>query len=66
MGEGELIKALVFCACNDGEGDRERIPAASVGLPRERRTVSRVRSILRNERVKISCFLGLKMSVHRL
>ena len=64
-GEGELIRACVFWVCKDGEGDRDKMPEARAGLPRERSTVSRVRSILRRERVRISCFLGLLMSVHR-
>ena len=41
------------------------MPEAILGFPRDRRTVSSVRSILRKERVRISCFLGLLMSVHR-
>ena len=35
------------------------MPEAMLGLPNERSTVSSVRSILRSERVRISCFLGL-------
>lgn len=35
------------------------MPEAMLGFPNERRTVSSVRSILRSERVRISCFLGL-------
>ena len=58
-----LISACVFWACRLGEGDRDNIPEATEGLPRERRTVSNVRSIFRKERVKISCFLGLQMSL---
>ncbi len=40
------------------------MPDVRLGLPSERRTVSRVLSILRSERVRISCFLGLQLSVH--
>jgi hypothetical protein len=40
-----------------GEGERESMPDAMDGLPIDRRTVSRVRSILRRERVRSSCFL---------
>lgn len=47
------------CGCADGEGDRDIMPEAMLGLPKDRSTVSRVRSILRRERVRISCFLGL-------
>lgn len=57
-GEGELMRACVFWVCSVGDGDRESIPDAMLGFPRERRTVSRVRSILRKDRVRISCFLG--------
>lgn len=44
--------------CAEGEGEREIMPEAMLGLPMDRRTVSSVRSILRKERVRISCFLG--------
>lgn len=60
-----MIRACVFCDCKLGDGDRDIIPPARLGFPRERRTVSSVRSIFRKERVKISCFLGLPMSIHR-
>ena len=39
------------------------MPEAMLGFPKERKTVSKVRSILRRERVKISCFLGLEKLV---
>lgn len=43
--------------CAEGEGEREIIPDAILGLPIDLKTVSRVFSILRSERVRISCFL---------
>lgn len=61
-GEGELMRACVFWVCRVGEGDRESIPDATLGFPRERRTVSRVRSILRKDRVRISCFLRQRVN----
>ena len=60
-GEGEFARsACVPTVCADGEGEREIMPEAMLGLPIERRTVSSVRSILRSERVRISCFLDEK------
>ncbi len=60
-GEGEFARsACVPAVCAKGEGEREIMPEAMLGLPIERRTVSRVRSILRSERVRISCFLSEK------
>ena len=44
----------------EGEGVRDTMPEATAlipGLLMDRSTVSRVRSILRNERVSSSCFL---------
>jgi hypothetical protein len=38
-------------------GERDTIPEVIPGLPIDRSTVSSVRSILRRERVRISCFL---------
>lgn len=56
-GEGDSARrACVPAVCAEGEGEREIMPEAMLGLPMDRRTVSRVRSILRNERVRISCF----------
>ena len=57
------MSAWVFWVCSDGEGERESMPEVMLGLPSERRTVSRVLSILRKERVRISCFLGLQISI---
>lgn len=47
-----------------GEGDRETMPDAMLGLPIDLSTVSRVRSIFLSDLVKSSCFLVLKLSVH--
>lgn len=41
------------------------MPEAMLGFPSDRSTVSNVRSILRRERVRISCFLGLDVSVYK-
>ena len=57
-GEGDWARrACVPAACAEGEGEREFVPGGMPGLPMVRRTVSRVRSILRKERVSTSCFL---------
>ena len=65
-GEGVAMRACVPCVvCADGDGERDSMPDAILGLPRDRRTVSRVRSILRRERVRISCFLGLPVSIRQ-
>jgi len=50
-------RAWVPAACAEGEDEREIMPEAMLGFPMVRRTVSRVRSILRKERVRTSCFL---------
>jgi hypothetical protein len=42
-----------------GEGERETMPEAMEGLPMERKTVSRVCSIFRKDRVRSSCFLKM-------
>ena len=58
-GDGVASRGCDPCTWFDGDGDREIMPEAMLGLPNERSTVSSVRSILRRERVRISCFLGL-------
>ena len=58
-GDGVANNGWELGGCPDGDGDREIMPEAILGLPSDRRTVSSVRSILRSERVRISCFLGL-------
>lgn len=58
-GDGVASSGCEPWPCPDGEGEREIMPEAMLGLPNERSTVSSVRSILRSERVRISCFLGL-------
>lgn len=65
-GEGVANNTCVPCVCAEGEAERESMPDAMLGFPNERRTVSSVLSILRNERVRISCFLGLALSVHKV
>lgn len=44
----------------EGDGEREIIPEAVLGFPRDLKTVSKVFSIFFMERARISCFLGLK------
>jgi hypothetical protein len=61
-GVGEASSACVFAVWSDGEGDREAIPEESDERPGaliERRTVSSVFSIFRNERVNCSCLRKL-------
>ncbi len=60
MGEGDLARRAWVVFCPEGEGEREIMPDAILGLPMDLKTVSRVFSILRRERVKISCFLYQK------
>jgi hypothetical protein len=57
-GEGDLARrACVGAFWAEGDGEREIIPETMLGLPIDLRTVSRVFSILRRERVRSSCFL---------
>lgn len=51
------IKSCVDCPCGSGDGDRETMPETILGFPMERRTVSKVFSILRRDRESNSCFL---------
>ena len=46
-----------------GDGDREIMPDAMLGLPIDLSTVSKVRSIFRRDLVRSSCFLVLELSV---
>ena len=56
--EGDWARsAWVPAVCTKSEDKREIMPKAMLEFPIDRRTVSRVRSILRKERVRISCFL---------
>jgi hypothetical protein len=59
VGDGEAARsACVDAAWPEGEGERDTIPEARLGLPIERKTVSSVRSIFLRDRVNISCFLN--------
>lgn len=51
------MSSCVVADCGVGDGDRDDIPAVNAGLPMDFKTVSRVRSILRIDLVRISCFL---------
>lgn len=57
IGDGDLARRAWVVFCVEGEGEREIMPDAMLGLPMDLKTVSRVFSILRRDRVKISCFL---------
>lgn len=46
-----------------GDGDRETMPDAMLGLPIDLSTVSKVRSIFLRDLVRSSCFLVLELSV---
>lgn len=50
------MSAEVDAAWAVGDGDRDTMPDVMPGLPIDRRTVSRVLSIFRSERVRSSCF----------